>query len=212
MSFFDWALKFKKGEEKNTIDFTKSEYANFMKKWRETRMPLKVINIFDIDGTICENIFPNLNREVNIKQLKAKILQTPLFPDFIEYYKHITQDISVKTYFITGRRFKDFGAATFYQLQPFELKDQQIIFFPDNFNHSKIRHDVFKIFNILKIAAAVSAVTDPGIINIFDDLCQYYPKLLSIAGKLGFSNINVHIIKDPEQYWKLKINQVKNND
>ena len=71
-SFLDWELGFKKGHEKNSVGFTESEYANFMKNWREAKMPFKMINIFDIDGTICEDIFPNLNAEVNIKQMKAK--------------------------------------------------------------------------------------------------------------------------------------------
>lgn len=171
------------------------------------------IEIYDIDGCICKSIFPNLEEKADIKKLKTKILKTQLYQEFIEYYKRITENNNIKIYFITGRKYKDFGPETKLQLKPLG-QDLNIIFYPDIYSHSKFQYFTFKIRSILKIVAElkkiadVSAQTDLGKINIFDDLCQYYPKLLSIAGKLGFSNIDVHIVKDPEQFWKLKLEEL----
>lgn len=137
------------------------------------------IEIFDIDGTICESFFPNLGDKADKEQLKTKILGTPLFSDFIKFFR------------IIARR-------------------------------------VFKIFNILKIApSAAVAVATPAAdhnpqlkhqqpqqtisaaisIPVYDDLCEYYPKLLESARKLGISKINTNIVKNPDKFWKLKINK-----
>ena len=50
------------------------------------------------------------------------------------------------------------------------------------------------------ISAAIS-------IPVYDDLCEYYPKLLESARKLGISKINTNIVKNPDKFWKLKINK-----
>lgn len=171
------------------------------------------IEVYDIDGTICSSFFSNLNEKNDIQELKERIFETPLFPGFVKYYKLICRENNIDTYFITGRRYKDFGPETKLQLTPLG-QELNLIFYPDKDSHSKFQYNCFRVYNILKISsptanfkvAANSKVATE--IHIYDDLCQYYPKLLFIAGKLGISNIRVHIVKDPAIFWNLKLNEV----
>lgn len=165
------------------------------------------IEIYDIDNTICPSSFPNLGEKADISKLKKRILKTPLFPEFIEYYKLICRKNNIDTYFITGRKNSHFGPETKFQLQPLS-QELKIIFYPDNYNHSKIRYNTFKIYNILKISSPAANSKVEAKIHIYDDLCEYYPKLLTIAEKLGISNIRVHIVKNPVIFWNLKLKEV----
>ena len=61
------------------------------------------VEIYDIDGTICDDFFPNLGETADISQLKKNILKTPLNEDFIRYFKKISENPEVKTVFLTGR-------------------------------------------------------------------------------------------------------------
>ena len=161
---------------------------------------IKRIEIFDIDGCICENFFPNLDEKADKETLRARILKTKLFPEFVEYYRIISKYPGLKTYFLTGRRAKDFRNETDQQLGPLKINNN-VIFLPDEYNHSKIRYNNFKIFNILSIAAKNRNCE----IYVYDDLEVYYPKLLSLGLELGIPKLIFKLVTDPGEFWKLKL-------
>lgn len=162
---------------------------------------MKKIEIFDIDGCICENFFPNLNENADIDTLRTRILETKLFPEFIKYHRIISKYPGLKSYFLTGRRAKDFENETLKQLEPLKIKEKGIIFFPDEYSHSKIRYNNFKIFNILNIAAK----NQNSKIKIFDDLDVYIPRLMSLGLDLKIQGLRFYLVKNPAIFWKSKI-------
>ncbi|MHA1195760.1 MAG: hypothetical protein ACTSRH_04405 [Promethearchaeota archaeon] len=164
---------------------------------------MKAIAIFDIDGCIVEDIFPNLKEEVRIEALRKKIQTIPLDSYFIKYHEEL-QKKGVKTYFITGRRFKDFGDETIKQLKPLKIKKNQIFFFPDNYNHSKIRYNTFKIYNILSL----SIRNKDSDIEVFDDLDIYYPKLIYLAFILKVYRLRFNLVKNLNYFWRMKLKEI----
>ena len=169
------------------------------------RAKIKRIFFFDIDGCICESFFPNLKEKVDINALRRRILETKLFPGFIKYFNIISKHPGMKIYFITGRRAKDFQDETITQLEPLKINRKQLIFFPDEYNHSKIRYNNFKIFNILSLAAKREGIE----FIVFDDLDGYFLKLLNLALKMNIKDIKVELVKNPGPFWKLKLNEVE---
>ena len=163
------------------------------------------IIIFDIDGCICKNFFPNLNEKADIKELKQNILNTPLNRAFIQVYKRINKTSGVKIFFLTGRRAKDFEKETLEQLKILEISLEQIIFFPDNYAHTKIRYNTFKIYNILYLAIQNK---DSEVI-IYDDLDSYYPKLISLGLDLKIPKLSFKHVKNHKKFWVRKLNELK---
>ena len=95
------------------------------------------IFIFDIDGCIMPDIFPNIkevkndNKAIN-HEIKKKSSSISLFPEFIEFYKSNCLE-SLAVYFLTGRKQKYYGKITETQLKPIKIfKDYIIKYFPDN--------------------------------------------------------------------------------
>lgn len=166
---------------------------------------IKRIVFFDIDGCICENFFPNLNEKSNIQELKQKILNTPLNSDFVKYYVKISQNVRVKSYFITGRRAKDFENETLDQLKVLDVTPEQIIFFPDNYAHTKIRYNTFKIYHILSLAIQ----NKESEVIIYDDLDGYYPKLISLGLDLKIPKLSFKHVKNHKRFWVRKLNELK---
>jgi len=165
------------------------------------------ILIFDIDGCICPSFFPNLNEKANIKELKENILKTPLNDYFVQYYKKINKTSGVSCVFLTGRRAKDFENETLYQLKELEISPEQIIFFPDNYAHTKIRYNTFKIYNILSLAIQ----NKESEVVIYDDLDGYYPKLISLGLNLKIPKLSFKHVKNHKSFWfnKLRNKQKK---
>jgi len=151
------------------------------------------IEIFDIDGCICDNFFPNLNENADISDLKQRILNTPINPNFVEHYG---KSNALKI-FITGRRFKDFGSETLQQLEKLHIDPGQIIFFPDNYNHTKIRYNTFKIYNVLKTAVQHKHAE----IIVYDDMNSYYPKLISLGLTLKIEKLRTIHVKNHKKFW-----------
>jgi hypothetical protein len=166
---------------------------------------IKRIIFFDIDGCICESFFPNIGEKADIDLLRKRILQTKLFPGFIKYFNIISNYPGIKIYFITGRRKKDFQDETITQLEPIKINEAQVIFFPEDYNHSKIRYNNFKIFNILSIAAK----NRDSEMLVFDDLDGYFLRLSKIAWLLKIDNFTINLVKNPGPFWKLKLSEVK---
>ena len=166
------------------------------------------IVVFDIDGCTCESFFPNLNEKANIKELREKILETPLNRDFIQVYKRINKTSGVKIFFLTGRRKKDFREETLEQLKILDITPEQIIFFPDNYTHTKIRYNTFKIYSILSL----SIQNKEAEVIIYDDLDSYYPKLISLGLDLKIPKLSFKHVKNHKRFWVRKLNELKRNN
>jgi len=105
-----------------------------------TNFSMVDIFIFDIDGCIMPDIFPNI-KEIQIDnkiiefEYKKKASNVSLYPEFIEFYKkNCTNSLAV--YFLTGRKQKYYGRITQSQLKPLKIyKHYSIKHFPDNKPH-----------------------------------------------------------------------------
>jgi len=173
-------------------EFILDSYENPNTAESEVLHPRK-IEIFDIDGCICDNFFPNLNENADISDLKQRILNTLINPNFVEHYR---KSVALK-YFITGRRFKDFGFETLEQLKNLHINPGQIVFYPDTYNHTKIRYNTFKIYNILKIAVQHKHSE----IVVYDDIISYYPKLISLGLALKIEKLRTIHVKNHKKFW-----------
>lgn len=166
---------------------------------------MKRIEIYDIDGCICKNIFPNLGEKADIKLLKEEIVKTPLDSGFIKYYKLVSNRSTVKPFFLTGRKAVDFQIETLEQLKPLKINHNQLIFYPDNYSYSKIRYYTFKIYNIL----AISVKNKNTEVIVYDDMDGYVSKLMGLGLKLKIDKIKVEVVSNPKDYWKLKLKRSK---
>jgi len=106
----------------------------------KTNFSMIDIFIFDIDGCIMPDIFPNI-KEIKIDNKIAdheytkKASNVSLFPEFIEFYKKNCPN-SLAVYFLTGRKQKYYGRITQSQLKPLKIyKRYSIKHFPDNKPH-----------------------------------------------------------------------------
>lgn len=165
--------------------------------------------VYDIDGCICKNVFPNLKEKVNIHAIKEKILETPIFPAFVNYFKAIAKKDNSKQLFLTGRKYQDYGIETIKQLSPLEIDKNQIIFYPNHFNHSKDKYIAFKCYHILKNAYNHKEMK----CIVYDDLDTYQKALFEGINLLDLDNIELKIIKNPEKVWEMKLKEVlRQND
>ena len=165
---------------------------------------MQKVEIYDIDGCICKNVFPNLKKKVKIPETKKKILETPIFPAFINYFKAIGKNKDYKQLFLTGRKHKDYGKETIKQLFPLNINQNQIIFYPDHLNHSKERYITFKCYHILKNAYNHRDIN----CIVYDDLDTYQTALFEGINLLDLENIELKIIKDPKKVWEMKLREV----
>jgi len=165
---------------------------------------MKRILIFDIDNTIVNSRFPNLNEKADIKELKRRILNTPLNKDFIEYYRRISNTARIKTYFFTGRKKRDFGEETFKQLEELNLQPEQIKFFSDEFSHTPRHYERFKVYNTLAIALTHKDYE----IVVYDDYADYFPVLLAKGLIFEIEKMKFYHVKNLSVFWKTKCKQL----
>ena len=138
----------------------------------------KVVNFFDIDGTIMKNIFPSLkkgkaaNEDKNtIEELRNKLNKLSLFPEFVEYYR-ASKDKSLYNFFITGRKANLFSDITKKQLEPLQAIKPYTLpcYYPDN---KKLTHEKYYQFKITAISHIVIELLKKHSIDveirIFDD-------------------------------------------
>jgi len=162
------------------------------------------LNCFDIDDTIVSSDFPALTQKAEIQTLKQKILNTPLNSDFVEYYKLFSHITGVKSYFITGRRKKDFFQETLAQLEILNLAPEQIIFFPDNYKHSKIRYRMFKIYHIIRLANKHKGSN----LYVYDDNNSYYAQLFDYGLCYNIPYMRFYLVKNHEDFWNRKLREL----
>jgi len=164
-----------------------------------------ITEIYDIDGCICENVFPNFKGKIEVCNIRKKILKTKLYPAFVKYFKEFSKDKRNKYYFLTGRKFNEYGIETFFQLSELNINPKRIIFYPDQYLHSKERYTDFKCFHIIKLALN----NKKGRCIVYDDLDSYQKELFKRMEIFGLENINVKILKDPEKVWDLKFKTIE---
>ncbi len=162
----------------------------------------EIIYIFDIDGCILPSIFPNLSKKVSIELIRNKIKTISIYKSFIEYYKLISNSPEIKKIFLTGRKAKDFRNETIDQLKPLGIKENQIVFYPNTYSHSKIRYFTFKIYNILKIAFSNRKHSE---IIVFDDICDYFKRLSERASIMNIITLKLNCVKEPKDYWLKRV-------
>jgi hypothetical protein len=144
-----------------------------------------------------------LGKEVSLPEVRAKILKTPLFPEFVDYFEAIKR--TNKIFFLTGRKFKDYGIETTGQLYELGIDLQNVIFYPDHFKHEVRPYIDFKVFNILKIAYN----NQNQKVIAYDDMDIYFCKLMRKIEMFGLENIELRILKDPKKAFKLKLKNLK---
>lgn len=199
LSYLDGEHHFRKKDNQiNSLGMTNKEFSDFLTKWREKNLRYKKVYIFDIDNCIMPNVFPNLNEKGSIEEIRRKLKAISLYPEFIEYFKKITNAPGIKIFFLTGRKSKDFRIETINQLKLLDITEEHIIFYPKEYSYSKIRYFVFKIYNILKIAIMNNKYLE---VVVFDDKKEYFEKLLKKAEQLNIRKLKLNFVFDSENYW-----------
>ncbi len=162
---------------------------------------IEIIEIFDIDDCIVRSTFKN-KEIINITEIRKEILQTSLNHNFIIYFNSIRNNPGIRFFFLTGRKFSHYSFETKIQLKPLNLTDNiKIIYYPEIFDFSKKTYFNFKITRLLDICLKYPH----SIINIYDDHHDYFCRLLYLANKMRIKNLNTHLVKDINIFWKSKL-------
>lgn len=160
---------------------------------------IEKLEIYDIDGCICKNVFLNIAKETNINQIKKEIIITEIDKYFIKYFNSVNSPV-IKTIFLTGRQVKNYGKETYEQLSSLQSPiNAQIVFFPDNFIFSMKTYYNFKITQILYYCLRYKE----AIINVYDDHSAYFIRLNNLAKKMRILNLTTNLVSNLD-YWKLK--------
>jgi len=168
------------------------------------------VYIFDIDGCIMPPIFTNFNdkepRKNLVKEIIANGNQVELFPDFINFYKrHCIHAES--SYFITGRKYSEFGKLTEKQLKYLKtFKTFHVIYYPEKKTHKIQEYFTWKlkeIKNIIKKTVksknSYESSQEKVKFYIFDDMEDYFPNLRKIGDHWS---IQIHVgLVDSETSW-----------
>lgn len=173
---------------------------------------MKEIFIFDIDGCVLSQIFPNIyeNNNTNEEFIKVALKKSEnifLFEEFIRFYEKYCKN-AFQIYFITGRQEHYFSEITEKQLFPLKsIRTFKIIYYPDDKSHTAEEYFNWKIEIVGEIfekyAIAFNTNENLGtelIFKIFDDMDEYFPRLKEISKKYEFKNKLVSI-SSPE-IWK----------
>ena len=163
---------------------------------------MREIYIFDIDGCVMPSIFKNFNIDEPRKRIIREAIkngnQVKLYPEFIEFYKkHYLLAESI--YFLTGRKYKEFGKLTENQLQFLRnFRDFQVIYYPERKSYRSKIYFAWKVKEIKKIIKnSISSESAPENyirnfkFNIFDDMSNHFPKIRKIEEKWC---IKIHLI------------------
>lgn len=171
---------------------------------------MKEVYIFDIDGCVMPPIFTNYSNSEPRKNIVKEVIKNgnhvKLFPSFIEFYKkHCTHAESI--FFITGRKYSEFGKLTEEQLQILtEIKNFHVIYYPERKTHKIKKYFTWKIKeikdiinNIIKSKSSYENSKEKDNFNIFDDLNDYFPKIRKFGDKW---RIQIHLtLIESENNW-----------
>ncbi|MFX1329107.1 MAG: hypothetical protein ACFE91_13350 [Promethearchaeota archaeon] len=175
---------------------------------------MREVYIFDIDGCIMPPIFSNFNRNGSRKTIVKEVIKNgnnvSLYPDFIKFYeKNCIQAESI--YFITGRKESEFGKLTEDQLQRLtNIKPFQVIFYPEVKRYKIHKYIAWKekkvkeiIMNIVNQSRFIKNSQENVIINIFDDINDYFHRIQEYKNRFKIQ-IRTNCI-DSENGWSEKI-------
>lgn len=178
----------------------------------------KLIHIFDIDGTILENIFVPLKRrkakddQTTILELREKLKALKLYPEFIEYYK-LTKNRTLHNFFITGRKASHFSDITLKQLKPLEyIKNFILYHYPESNKHNLNNYYKFKNATIITTILEALKNYKNFEIRLFDDDFGYF-NLISkqviedIKEKIFFLAHEIHSNEDWKFFKNLEVLQ-----
>jgi hypothetical protein len=137
------------------------------------------------------SIFKNFNSDKPRKKIIREAIENggkaKLYTKFIEFYKK-NCTLAERIYFLTGRKFKEFGKFTEKQLQILtEFKDFHVIYYPERKSYKSRQYFAWKVKEIRKIIKeSIKKVLEQEILNekfkfyIFDDMNEYFPEIRSI--------------------------------
>ncbi len=159
------------------------------------------IYIFDIDGSIMPSIFKNFNTGEKRKNIIREAIkngnQAGLYPKFIDFYKkNCIRAESI--YFLTGRRYKEFGKLTENQLQILiEFRDFRMIYYPERKPYKSHKYFAWKAREIKKIikksiksGKTHGDVKENFVFYIFDDLNDHFPRIRDFEDKY---KVKIHL-------------------
>ncbi|GAG69306.1 unnamed protein product, partial [marine sediment metagenome] len=182
-----------KRKGKTTIELSEIEELDLkkcFKNWKENNYS---IHIFDIDGCITTSFFPNIEKIVDIQETKLILSSAKLFFFFKIYFSSIPKDNLTKVYFLTGRKTEYYREETINLLSELGVKEDQIIFYPNNYTYSRLRYFTFKTYNCLRIILKDKKKSK---VYIYDDLPDYFPKLRKILKNQEYFNVSYYEIRD----------------
>ena len=173
---------------------------------------MKEVYIFDIDGCVMPVIFKNFNgiepRNKIINDAIKNGNKVSLYPEFIEFYKTYCREAE-SIYFLTGRKYKEFGNLTEKQLQILnEFRNFQIIYYPEGKSYKNRQYFGWKVKEIKKIIKKSINKTlkqehSKEILKfiIFDDMSDHFPKIKKIE---ELSNYQVQLtVIESQKNWNL---------
>ncbi|MHA1724876.1 MAG: HAD family acid phosphatase [Promethearchaeota archaeon] len=150
---------------------------------------MREIFIFDIDGCVLPQLFPNIRAGNKIKKKREleifkKARNTSLYPEFIQFYQERCRNAS-KIIFVSGRKASLFKEITEAQLKPLRaIKDFSIHYYPDKNSHEPKVYFNWKAQKMQEIILKEWREIKKGnnghekvIIRIFDDMFEYFPQL-----------------------------------
>ncbi len=178
------------------------------------------VYIFDIDGCIMPPIISNFDengepREKIVNEAKNIGRKIKLFSNFINYYaKSCKRAKSV--FFITGRKYSEFGKLTESKLNLLKrLRAFQIIFYPEGKVHESDEYFEWKSDRVQKIInnhinrnnrnSVDKDYRDNTVFHIFDDMNDYFPKIKEFSETIGLE-VNLSLITG-EKSWNSFLNE-----
>ena len=180
---------------------------------------MKEIYVFDIDGCVLPQIFPNIteNNSTSEKVIKESLERSKnviLYDEFVEFYEKNCIN-AYRVVFITGRKRRSLGEMTDEQLSPLrKTRTPDIIYYPEDKDHVVTDYFDWKVEKVQEVIKKdVHRGNDVSngnlrkdlIFKIYDDMPEYFSKIQEIAENQGI-NVVLTPIKGPED-WKDLINK-----
>ncbi|MFW9818358.1 MAG: hypothetical protein ACFFE5_02015 [Candidatus Thorarchaeota archaeon] len=176
---------------------------------------MKNIYIFDIDGCVMPVIFENFNSGEPRKKVISDAIKNgnkaSLYPEFIEFYKKLSREAE-SIYFLTGRKYKEFGKITENQLQILnDFRDFQIIYYPERKSYKSHQYFAWKVKEIKKIIKnSIKRAKSQGNLdgalkfNIFDDMSDHFTDIKKIK-EISNHQIQLTVIKSKSNWGHLNL-------
>lgn len=177
---------------------------------------MKEIFIFDIDGCILPQIFPNIyenngTSEKLIREALKKSKAISIYSDFIKFYEKNCKK-ACYVVFITGRQKSHFNEITDKQLSPLEdIKSFDVFYYPEDKAHTTEQYFNWKVDKIKECFIGDGKPIKNNEISrkefyfkIFDDMDDYFPRIKEFAEEREL-NYYLKLISSPEM-WRYLIN------